>query len=83
MTDTEDEELDVEWSAAEPIILHEDSAWIPDPDALPHDSGVDEGYLAVMFKAGCLWYLEAETRQWVNVEKDGAKRAKGRLTPVN
>lgn len=82
MTDTEDEDLDVEFISAEPIVLHEDSVWIPDPDALHHDSGEQEGVLAVMLRAGCVWYLDGVTRQWFNAEKDGAKKARP-LRPVN
>lgn len=81
MTDTEDE-IDVDVVLPEPIALHEDMVWIADPDALHPDSGVDDGVLAVQYKAGQLWYLDALTRQWLNVEKDGAKKARP-LRPVN
>ena len=82
MTEPEDDELDVELVLPEPVVLPEDCCWIGDPDALEHDSGA-EGVLAVQFKAGGLYYLDGLTRQWLNVEKDGAKRARGPLRPVN
>jgi len=77
-----DDETEVEFYAPEPVYLHEDTCWIGDPDALDPDSGA-EGVLAIQYRAGCLWYLDGLTRQWYNVEKDGAKRAKGPLRPVN
>lgn len=51
------------------VFLHDDSCWIYDPEALMPDSGV-EGVLAVQYRAGGLYYLDGETRKWLNVEAD-------------
>lgn len=82
MSDLENEaggDLNVELVPAEPVILIDDACWVPDPDAL-HPEAEAEGVLAVMYRGGCLFYFDGESRQWVNVEDKGPKKA--RLTRV-
>lgn len=79
MTDPE-EEYEVE--AAEPVYLHDGECWVGDPEFLAHDSGVD-GVIAVPFRDGALWYLDGETRKWLNVEAQDTARPDRKLRPVN
>jgi hypothetical protein len=72
-------EMDIEVSLPEPVILSDDTCWISDPDLL-HPEAEAEGVLAVLYRAGCLWYFDGATRQWLNVEDKGPKKA--RLSPV-
>lgn len=74
MTDTNDE-MDVEVSFPEPVMLAEDTCWIPDPDLL-HPEAEAEGVLAVLYRGGCLWYFDGASRQWCNVEDKGSKKAR-------
>ena len=77
MTEPEDDELpEIELALPDPVVLMDDCCWIGDPEALHHESGVDEGVLALQFRGGCLFYLDAATRQWVNVDDKGPKKAK-------
>lgn len=59
------------------VFLHDDSCWVYDHDSLMPDSGV-EGVLALIYRNGCLFYLDGKTRTWHNVEigKPGLKAAK-------
>lgn len=77
MTDPDDE---IEWEAGESVYLPEDTCWVADPDFLPPDSGVT-GVLAMQYRGGELWYLDGETRKWLNVEGDA--KPKRALKPVN
>lgn len=74
-TEQDDEELEAEYYAAEPIVLIEDSCWVSDPDSLAHDSEAS-GVIAVLYRGGGLWFLDGESRQWLSAEKDGAKKAR-------
>lgn len=76
----EDDDLDIEFVPEEPLVLMEDACWVSDPQALHHDEG--GVVLAVLYRSGALWYLDAETRQWFNADKDGAKKARP-VRPVN
>lgn len=83
MTEPEDEDIEAEYYPAESIILHDDSCWVSDPDALAHDSEAS-GVIAVLYRGGGLWFLDGETRQWYSAEKDGAKKARpASIRPVN
>jgi len=78
MTDPENEEggeLDVELTLPDPVILMDDTVWVPDPDAL-HPDAEAEGLLALLYRGGCLWYFDGQTRQWCNVEDKGPKKAR-------
>lgn len=78
MADPENEdggEFDVELTLPDPVILMDDTAWIPDPDAL-HPEAQAEGVLALVYRGGCLFYFDGETRQWVNVEDKGPRKAR-------
>ena len=78
MTDPENEEgseLDVELTLPDPVILMDDTVWVPDPDAL-HPDAQAEGVLALVYRGGCLFYFDGETRQWVNVEDKGPRKAR-------
>ena len=78
MADPENEEggeLDVELTLPDPVTLMDDTAWIPDPDAL-HPGAQAEGVLALLYRGGCLFYFDGETRQWVNVEDKGPRKAR-------
>lgn len=83
MADVDDNEeggdLNIEVVPADPVVLMDDAVWVPDPDAL-HPEAEAEGVLALLYRGGCLWYFDGETRQWVNVEDKGPKKA--RLTRV-
>ena len=79
MSETDDDELEIELLPPEPVVLMDDTCWVPDPDALhPENEGV--GVLALLYRGGCLWYFDGESRQWVNVEDKGPKKA--RLTRI-
>lgn len=78
MTDPENEEgseIDVELTLPDPVILMDDTVWVPDPDAL-HPDAEAEGLLALLYRGGCLWYFDGQTRQWCNVEDKGPKKAR-------
>lgn len=78
MTGPENEEggeLDVELTLPDPVILMDDTVWVPDPDAL-HPDAEAEGLLALLYRGGCLWYFDGQTRQWCNVEDKGPKKAR-------
>lgn len=80
MTDETDNESEVE--SVEPLYLHDGECWIFDPDVLAHDSGV-QGVIAVQFRDGALWFLDGETRRWLNAEAPDAAKPKAKLRPVN
>ena len=83
MSDIDDNEddgpLNVEIVPPEPVVLMDETCWVPDPDAL-HPDNEAEGVLALMLRGGCLFYFDGELRQWLNVEDKGPKKA--RLTRV-
>lgn len=76
--DTEEPEVE----SVEPLYLQDGECWVGDPDFLAHDSGVD-GVIAVQFKDGALWFLDGESRKWLNAEAPEASKPKTRLRPVN
>jgi len=63
--DLESEEIESEV----PLYLHDGECWVSDPEYLAHDSGV-QGVIAIQFRDGALWYLDGETRKWMNAEAD-------------
>lgn len=79
MTDPADDE---EVESVEPLYLSDGECWISDPEFLAHDSGV-QGVIAVQFRDGALWFLDGETRRWMNAEAPEAGRPERRLRPVN
>ena len=79
MTDEAEEE---EVGGELPLYLHDGECWIADPEYLAHDSGV-QGVIAVQFRDGALWYLDGESRKWLNAEATDAGRPKTKLRPVN
>lgn len=74
-----DDEEEVEIEAMDPLYLSDDTCWIADPDLLAHDSAA-EGVLAVQYRGGELFYLDGESRKWLNVE---AQAKSTKLRPVN
>lgn len=66
---------EIEASPENDLFLGVGQCWIADPDYLWHDSGV-EGVLAIQMTEGGLFYLDGETRKWVNVETAGRKGLK-------
>lgn len=80
MTEIDEEEDESLLEAMDPIYLQEETCWVADADLLVHDSGA-EGVLAVQYKGGQLWYLDGESRKWLNAEAD-SKPQRG-LRPVN
>src|SRR5690606_1428588 len=79
MTDEADETEEVD--SVEPLYLSDGECWISDPEFLAHDAGV-QGVIAVQFRDGALWYLDGESRKWMNAEADSG-RPKTKLRPVN
>lgn len=79
MTDPE-EEYEVE--AVEPVYLHDGECWVADPDLLAHDSGA-QGVISLQFRDGALWYLDGESRKWLNAEAQDTARPDRKLRPVN
>ena len=71
MTDDDDEDV----ASEVPLYLQDGECWVCDPEYLAHDSGV-QGVIAIQFRDGALWYLDGETRKWMNAEAD-TKPARG------
>lgn len=63
------------------VTLHDGECWVADPDYLERASGI-QGVIAIQFRDGALWYLDGETRKWLNVECEDSK-PRPRLRPVN
>lgn len=79
MTDLADEDDGEEIEGERALYLHDGECWVGDPDYLAHDSGV-QGVIAVQFRDGALWFLDGESRKWLNAEADGKPARK--LRPV-
>lgn len=77
----DNEPLDVDLIPPEPIVLTDDCVWVSDPDLLHPDAEAD-GVLALMYRGGCLFYLDGATRQWVNAEAQSVPK-RGKVKPVN
>ena len=71
MTDEPDDELEMEFVPECEVVLHDGQCWVLDPAYLHPDSEA-EGVLALQYtvEAG-LWYLDGESRQWVQVGAKG------------
>ena len=78
----EGEEPEEEVGAEAEIYLADGQCWIADPEYLAHDSGVG-GVIAIQFRDGGLWYLDGETRKWLNVEASEQGKPARKLRPVN
>lgn len=65
MSDDDEEEV----ASEVPLYLHDGECWVSDPEYIAHDSGV-QGVIAIQFRDGALWYLDGETRKWLNAESD-------------
>ena len=78
----EEPEEGEEFGSEAEIYLGDGQCWIADPEYLAHDSGV-EGVIAVQFRDGGLWYLDGETRRWLNVEASESGKPARKLRPVN
>lgn len=77
-----DEPEGEEVESVEPLYLSDGECWISDPEFLAHDAGV-QGVIAVQFRDGALWYLDGESRKWLNAEAQDSARPKTKLRPVN
>ena len=82
MTDEAAETEGEEVEQAEPLYLTDGECWIADPEFLAQDAGV-QGVIAVQFREGGLWYLDGESRKWLNAESPETARPKTKLRPVN
>ena len=60
------------------MYLDEGTCWVADPDYLARDSGVG-GVIALQYKDGALWFLDGETRKWLNAEASDKPAAKSNL----
>ena len=82
MTDEIPETDETEVEAVEPLYLSDGECWIGDPDYLAHDSEV-QGVIAVQFRDGALWFLDGESRKWLNAEAPEAGKSPRKLKSVN
>lgn len=84
MADPENEEsgeLDVELTLPDPVVLMDDTAWIPDPDAL-HPDAQAEGVLALLYRERLLVLLRRRDSPMGQCRRQGAKEGPPIARPV-